>query len=88
MVYQTKAFFRNSHKERPEIFERMMLITERLTKIEKQQSLVNKEMQEYLESKTANAVSALSDYLKSSEVVQQFTSWTLDDVPTRWKVGR
>ena len=68
-----------------------MLITERLLKIEKQQSSVNKELQDYLENKTDYAVSALSKYLKSSVVVEKFTSWTLDDVPDTeesWEVTR
>ncbi len=67
----------------------MALITERLEKIEKQESLVSKELQEYLDNETKNAVCELSKYLKSSEVVDQFTSWTLDDLPNsddRWKV--
>lgn len=91
MAYQTKAFIHNSHNDRAKVIERMMLITERLTKIEKQQSSVNKELQDYLENKTDNAVSALSKYLKSSDVVAQFTSWTLDDVPNTedsWEVTK
>ena len=81
MVYQTKAFILYSRKGRPKVTERMMFITERLGKIEKQQSSVTKELQEYLEKKTNTAVSALSEYLKSSGVIEQFTSWTLGDVP-------
>ena len=49
--------------------------------IEKQQSSVAKELQYYLENKTDNAVSLLSKNLKSPDVVGQFTSWALDDVP-------
>ena len=91
MTYQTKAFIDNSHKDRSKVTERMMFITESLEKIEKQQSSVNKELQEYLEKKTDNAVSALSEYLKSSNVVEQFTSWTVDDVPNMeesWEVTK
>ena len=69
----------------------MMLITERLVMIQKEQSSVNKKLQEYLENKTDNAVSALSKYLKSSDVVEQFTSWTMDDVPgteESWEVTK
>ncbi|KAJ7392783.1 hypothetical protein OS493_010440 [Desmophyllum pertusum] len=87
MAYLTKAFIRNSSKDRKRVTERMMLITERLLIIEKQQSSVNKELQEYLESKTDNAVSALAKYLKSSDVVKRFTSWTLDDVPNAEESG-
>lgn len=91
MAYHTKAFLNASHTDRQKVVERMMLITERLMMIEKQQSSVNKELQDYLENKTDNAVSALSKYLKSSDVVEKFASWTLDDVPNReesWEVTR
>ncbi|KAL9964095.1 hypothetical protein ACROYT_G027677 [Oculina patagonica] len=91
MVYQTKALILNSHKDRSKVNERMVLITDRLVMIEKQQSSVNKELQKYLENKTDNAVSKLSKYLKSSGVVGQFTSWTLDDVPNMedsWQVTK
>ena len=89
MAYHTKAFIHNSHKDRSKVTERMTLITERLEKIEKQQSSVNKELHGYLEKETANAVRALSKYLKSPDVVKQFTSWTVDDVPNSdnsWEV--
>ena len=68
-----------------------MLITERLLMIEKQQSSVSQELQEYLENKTDFAVKELSKYLKSLDVVGKFTSWTLDDVPNAeeiWEVTR
>ena len=68
----------------------MMFITERLSIIEKQQSSVNEELQGYLDNKTDYAVSTLSKYLKSSVVVEKFTSWTLDDVPNTeesWEVA-
>ena len=91
MAYHTKAFLQNSHKDREKVIERMRFITERLLKIEKQQSSVNKELQDYLENKTDYAVRALSNYLHSSAVVKKFTSWTLDDVPNTeesWEVTR
>ncbi len=91
MAYHTKAFIHNSRNDRADVIERMMFITERLLKIERQQSSVNKELQEYLENETDNAVSALSRYLMSYDVVEQFASWTIDDVPSteeRWEVTR
>ena len=91
MAYDSQAFLTNSIKDRRKVIERMMLITERLLKIERQQSSINKELQDYLESKTDYAVSTLSKYLKSSAVVEKFTSWTLDDVPNTeesWEVTR
>ena len=91
MAYDTKAFLQNSIKDLRKDKKRMMLITERLLKIEKQQSSINKELQEYLENKTDYAVSTLSKYLKSSAVEETFTSWTLDDAPNTeesWEVTR
>ena len=91
MAYHTKAFLQNSHKDRQKVIERMKHITERLLVIEKQQSSVSQELQEYLENKTDYAVNALSKYLKSSDVVEKFTTWTLDDVPNTeesWEVTR
>ncbi len=88
MAFYTKAFIHYSHKDRSKA-ERMALITERLEKIEKQESSVNKELQEYLDNETNNAVCELSKYLKSSEVEEQFTSWTSDDVSNsddRWEL--
>ena len=59
----------------------MIYITDRLQSIERQQGTVSKELQSYLGNKADHAVSALSRYFKSPEVMQQFSSWTLDDVP-------
>ncbi|XP_066024050.1 uncharacterized protein [Pocillopora verrucosa] len=81
MALHTKAFIRNSSKDRENMIDRMMFITDRLQGIERQQGTVSKELQSYLEKKTDHAVTTLSRYLKSPEVMQQFSSWTLDDVP-------
>lgn len=81
MAFFTRAFIRTSHYDRAKVTERLKLITERLTMIENQQSSVAKELQNYLENKIDYAVSLLSKDLKSPDVVEQFTSWTLDDVP-------
>ena len=69
----------------------MMFITDRLQSIERQQGTVSKELQSYLEKKTDDAVTTLSRYLKSAEVMQQFSSWTLDDAPKteeNWELTR
>ncbi len=89
MAYHVKAFISNSHKDRSKVIEKITLITKHLAKVEKEQSSVSKELQQHLENKTNNAVSTLSSYLKSSDVVEQFTSWTSDDVPNSddsWEV--
>ena len=81
MALQTKAFIRDCSKGRKNAIDRIIFTTDRLQSFERQQDTVSKELQSYLESKTDHAVSALSRYLKSPEVMQQFSSWTLDDVP-------
>ena len=80
MALQTKAFIHNSSED-CNVTDRMIYITDRLQSIERQQGTVSKELQSYLGNKADHAVSALSRYLKSPEVMQQFSSWTLDDVP-------
>ena len=81
MALQTKAFIRDCSKGRKNAIDRIIFTTDRLQSFERQQDTVSKELQSYLESKADHAVSALSRYLKSPEVMQQFSSWTLDDVP-------
>ena len=81
MALQTKAFIRDCSKGRKNAIDRIIFTTDRLQSFERQQGTISKELQSYLESKTDHAVSALSRYLKSPEVMQQFSSWTLDDVP-------
>ena len=74
MALHTKAFIRNSSEDRKDVIDRMMFITNRLQSIERQKGTVSKELQSYLENKTDHAVRALSRYLKSPEVIQQFSS--------------
>ena len=91
MVFHTKAFINNSSKDRQEVFDRMILINERLRGIEVKENSVGRELQEYLENQTESAVTSLSKYLTSSDVVQKFTSWTLDDTPRamgKWEVTK
>ena len=91
MVFHTKAFINNSSKDCQEVFDRMILINERLRGIEEKENSVGRELQEYLENQTESAVTSLSKYLTSSEVVQKFTSWTLDDTPRamgKWEVTK
>ena len=81
MALHTDAFIRNSSEDHKNVTKRMMTITDRLLSIERQQDTISKGLQSHLENKTGHAVTALSTYLKSPEVMQQFSSWTLDDVP-------
>ena len=90
-MFHTKAFINNSSKDRQEVFDRMILINERLRGIEEKENSVGRELQEYLENQTESAVTSLSKYLTSSDVVQKFTSWTLDDTPRamgKWEVTK
>ena len=81
MALHTKAFIRNSSEDRKKVIDRMKFVTDRLQSIEREQGTVRKQLQLHLQKMTDKAVSALSTYLKSSEVMQQFSSWTLDEVP-------
>ena len=57
----------------------------------RKENSVGRELQEYLENQTESAVTSLSKYLTSSDVVQKFTSWTLDDTPRamgKWEVTK
>ena len=67
------------------------MINERLRGIEEKENSVGRELQEYLENQRESAVTSLSKYLTSSDVVQKFTSWTLDDTPRamgKWEVTK
>ena len=58
-------------------------------KIEEGQSEVMEELNKYLKDRVDGAIQNLSDYLLSEEVIDRFTSWTLDEVPkveSSWKV--
>ena len=81
MTFLTKAFIRNSSEDRKNLIDRVTFLTDRLQSIERQRGAISKELQSHLENKTGHAVSSLSRYLKSPDVMQQFSSWTLDDVP-------
>ena len=81
MALHTTAFVRNSSEDRKKVIDRMKFVTDRLQSIEREQGTVGKQLQLHLQKMTDKAVSALSTYLKSSEVMQQFSSWTLDEVP-------
>ena len=81
MALHTKAFIRNSSEDRKNVIDRMKFITDRLQSIEREQGTVRKQLQLHLQKMTDKAVNALSTYLKSPKVMQQFCSWTLVVVP-------
>ena len=81
MALHTKAFIRNSSEDRKNVIDRMKFITDHLQSIEREQGTVRKQLQLHLQKMTDKAVNALSTYLKSPKVMQQFCSWTLVVVP-------
>ena len=86
MALHTKAFIRNSSEDRKNVIDRMKFITDRLQSIEREQGKEKrKQLQLHLKTMTDKAVTALSRYLKSPEVMQQFCSWTLDEVPKTYE---
>ena len=86
MALHTKAFIRNSSEDRKNVIDRMKFITDRLQSIEREQGKEKrKQLQLHLKKMTDKAVNALSRYLKSPEVMQQFCSWTLDEVPKTYE---
>ena len=81
MAFHTKAFICYLPEDRKMLIERLKFTNDRLKTIERQQGKISEELHSYLEDRTKRAVSSLSTYLQSPEVMQQFSSWTLDDVP-------
>ena len=81
MAFHTKAFICYLPEDRKRLIERLKFTNDRLKTIERQQGKISEELHSYLEDRTKRAVSSLSTYLQSPEVMQQFSSWTLDDVP-------
>ena len=55
--------------------------SERLHNAERQLCSLECEFQERFRKLTDGAVRALSNHLQTCEVMEQFTSWTLDDIP-------
>ena len=80
MAFHTKAFICYLPEDRKMLIERLKFTNDRLKTIERQQGKISEELHSYLEDRTKRAVSSLSTYLQSPEVMQQFSSWTLDDV--------
>ena len=81
MAFHAKALIHYLPEDRKSLIERLKFTNDRLKTIEGQQSKISEELHSYLEDRTKRAVSSLSTYLQSPEVMQQFSSWTLDDVP-------
>ncbi|PFX33633.1 Serine/threonine-protein kinase ULK2 [Stylophora pistillata] len=64
-------------------------LDKRLCDIEKRLHSVEEEMQEHFRKLADDAARVLSKHLQSREVVEKFTSWTLDDIPkteSSWEV--
>ena len=57
------------------------LHAERLRDVEMWLCSVEYELQEHFRKLAEDAVRVLSNHLQSCEVMEKFTSWTLDDIP-------
>ncbi|XP_022797401.1 uncharacterized protein LOC111335676 [Stylophora pistillata] len=65
-------------------------LDKRLRDVEKRLHSVEKEMQGYFRKMADDAARVLSKHLQTREVVEKFTSWTLDDIPkteSSWEVN-
>ena len=65
------------------------LHSERLRYVEKRLCSVEDELNEHFRKLTDDTVRILSKHLQSCEVIEKFTSWTLEDIPhagESWKV--
>ena len=65
------------------------LLSERLRYVEKRLCSVEDELNEHFRKLTDDTVRILSKHLQSCEVIEKFTSWTLEDIPLAgesWKV--
>ena len=81
----------NASRDHGEVARKMALIVLRLFLIEKQQTQVMEELHNYLKARVKGAVHELSEYLKSDDVRDRFTTWTLDEVPkaeSSWEVTK
>ena len=91
IVYQAKAFVMNASRDQDKVANIFALIIIRLMRIEKKQTEVMEELHNYLKARVRGAVQKLGEYLKSDDVRNRFTTWTLDEVPkaeSSWEVTK
>jgi len=78
----------NASRDQDKVANELALITFRLMRIEEKQTEVMKELRNYLKGCVRDAVQKLGQYLRSDDVRNRFTTWTLDEVSkaeSSWK---
>ncbi|KAL9963739.1 hypothetical protein ACROYT_G027273 [Oculina patagonica] len=81
VTYQAKAFVKNAFRDREKGIKRISKIIVRLYLIEKKEDAVMMDLLHFMKTHLESATKKLSEYLKSDEVRDRFTLWTLDEVP-------
>ena len=71
----------NASRDHDKVTNKLALIISRLMRIEEKQTEVMEELHNYLKARVRCAVQMLGEYLKSDDVRNRFTTWTLDEVP-------
>ena len=81
----------NASRDQHKVAKKLASIIIRLIQIEDKQSEVMEELRNYLKARVRGAVQKLSEHLKSDDVRNRFTTWTLDEVPkaeSSWEVTK
>ena len=82
---------KNASREQDKVTTILLLIIDRLARIEEKQTEVMEELHNFLKARVKDAVQKLGEYLKSDDVRNRFTTWALDEVPkadASWKVTK
>ena len=81
----------NASRDQDKVATIVALIIFRLVRIEEKQTEVMEELHNFLKARVDGAVQKLSEYLKSDDARNRFTTWTLDEVPkaeSSWEVTK
>ena len=81
----------NASRDQDKVATVLALIIYRLIQIGEKQTEVMEELHNFLKARVKTAVGKLGEYLKSDDVRNRFTTWTLDEVPkaeTSWEVTK
>ena len=81
----------NASRDQDKVATILALIIFRLIRIEEKQAEVMEELHHFLKARVKDAVQKLGKHLKSDDVRNRFTTWTLDEVPkaeSSWEVTK
>ena len=81
----------NASRDQDKVATVLALIIYRLIRIGEKQTEVIEELHNFLKARVKAAVGKLGEYLKSDDVRNRFTTWTLDEVPkaeSSWEVTK